>query len=128
MADALDSKSSMGNHVWVQLPPPVLPKALSEKNFRRRLFCLMTLQVFATDRFSQNFTRSVPNGWRVAAGMDQPLPVWPSWASRFAISLAVTQSLVSMATRNWLSTSDRALRMQPYRAATAGDRLAWIRQ
>ncbi len=24
MADALDSKSSMGNHVWVQLPPPVL--------------------------------------------------------------------------------------------------------
>src|SRR5436190_317396 len=24
MADALDSKSSMGNHVWVQVPPPVL--------------------------------------------------------------------------------------------------------
>jgi hypothetical protein len=24
MADALDSKSSMGNHVRVQLPPPVL--------------------------------------------------------------------------------------------------------
>ena len=22
MADALDSKSSMGNHVWVQVPPP----------------------------------------------------------------------------------------------------------
>jgi hypothetical protein len=24
LVDALDSKSSMGSHVWVQVPPPVL--------------------------------------------------------------------------------------------------------
>ena len=33
MADALDSKSSMGNHVRVQVPPPVL---LCGKDLRRR--------------------------------------------------------------------------------------------
>ena len=34
MADALDSKSSMGNHVWVQLPPPVLLSAQGVRVFR----------------------------------------------------------------------------------------------
>ena len=29
MADALDSKSSKGNLVWVQVPPPVLVTVLS---------------------------------------------------------------------------------------------------
>lgn len=46
-------------------------------------------------------------------GKDQPIPVWPSWANRLVISLAVTQSLASMATRNWFSNSDRALRIRP---------------
>ena len=37
----LDSKSSEGNLVWVQVPPSVLCKALSDKDFRQRLHCLL---------------------------------------------------------------------------------------
>jgi hypothetical protein len=42
MADALDSKSSGGNSVWVQVPPPV-PKILTnfrQKTSKRMSFCL----------------------------------------------------------------------------------------
>ena len=41
MADALDSKSSMGNHVWVQVPPPVLLKRKGlATNGRKSFFVL----------------------------------------------------------------------------------------
>ena len=68
MADALDSKSSMGNHVWVQLPPPVLRKALLEKNFRQRLFARLALSFFGSDCFSQDFTRLAPNDGQPSPG------------------------------------------------------------
>ncbi len=39
MADALDSKSSEGNLVWVRLPPSVLTKEARVHMLHRGLFC-----------------------------------------------------------------------------------------
>lgn len=56
MADALDSKSSCRKTVWVQVPPPVLHKALPHKDLRQRLNAFRGLHFHRRNSISQNFT------------------------------------------------------------------------
>jgi hypothetical protein len=87
MADALDSKSSMGNHVWVQLPPPVLVRRCCTRS--------------SSDAFSVGGSGTFASHF----GFHN---ISQDWVSRLGISAAFSQSLASTAARSWLSISDRA--------------------
>ena len=128
MADALDSKSSSRKRVRVQVPPPVLHKALSDKDFRQRLNLyantslspdLVNFTGFHRNGTQEGLLRS--SGGRAVGAEVKPVKlrrngrlrwlqeavaksnqaaVGGSWASRFESSVTVAQSLASIAARN----------------------------
>src|SRR5690348_13762500 len=63
MADALDSKSSMGNHVWVQVPPPVLQMRKGLAKISRESFFR-----FPTD-MQCGGTTSIPHSFMAVAAL-----------------------------------------------------------
>ena len=115
MADEADSKSVVGNYVWVQVPPSA-PKRFC--NLQRRFFLPISLKcVTSIPKCVIIDSKPIPdNPESFQKGATPPLTLTlqnPAWQSLFSVPTAVVDQYLKLATPSQLKVLLYLLRHQP---------------